>query len=84
MDEEVRTEDNRIDAGSALDPANFNTVMLIMLNRIYDVNLAFLATVNPEKAAELYQLHETGSYLAPPPAIAVSDEPAEDIGEEDA
>lgn len=60
-----------IDAGSALDPANFQTVLLILLNRLYDVNLAFLATVNPDKAAELYRLHEQGAYLSPPPSILV-------------
>lgn len=70
-------EINRVEAGSALDPANFNTVLLIMLNRLYDVNLAFLASVNPQKAAELYDLHERGLYLAPPPSIALE-------GEEDA
>jgi len=63
--------DNRIDAGSALDPANFQTVLLILLNRLYDVNLAFLATVNPDKAAELYSMHEAGAYLSPPPSILV-------------
>jgi hypothetical protein len=64
--------DGYIDGGSALDPANFQTVLLILLNRIYDVNLAFLASVNPTKAEELYALHESGAYLSPPPALAVS------------
>lgn len=57
--------------GSALDPAHFNTVLLIQLNRIYDVAMAFLGTINPEKAAELFNLHEQGGYLAPDPAIIV-------------
>lgn len=56
---------------SALDPANFNTVLLIMLNRLYDLQLAFLATVNPDKAEQLYDLHASGQYLAPPPSILV-------------
>lgn len=64
-------DDKAIEAGSALDPANFQTVLLIMLNRIYDVNMAFLMTVNPGKAQELYALHESGDYLAPPPSILV-------------
>lgn len=66
-----KQEDNRIEAGSALDPANFQTVLLILLNRIYDVNLAFLATVNPQKAEELYAMHEAGAYVSPPPSILV-------------
>lgn len=60
--------------GSAFDPANFNTVLLIMLNRLYDINLAFLATVNPAKAQELYEMHERGIYLAPPPSIAMEED----------
>ncbi len=55
----------------ASDPANFNTVLIILLNRIYDAQMAFLATVNPEKADQLHQLHEQGMSLAPPPAILV-------------
>lgn len=68
------TNDLAINAGSVLDPANFQAVLLIMLNRIYDVNMAFLMTVNPEKAEQLYKMHETGNYLAPPPAILVDQE----------
>jgi hypothetical protein len=70
-------EDSDINVGSALDPANFQTIVLIMLNRLYDLQLAFLATVNPQKAEELYDLHASGQYLAPAPAIAFSDDPAE-------
>jgi hypothetical protein len=67
--EDAPTE--RIDGGSVTDPANFQTIMLIMLNRIYDVQMAFLMSINPEKAMELYAMHEAGDYLAPPPAVAI-------------
>jgi hypothetical protein len=71
-DEKVLTQDTETqEVGSAFDPANFNTVLLIMLQRLYDVNMAFLMTVNPQKAQELYSLHESGDYLAPPPSILV-------------
>ncbi len=58
----------------AFDPENFNTVLLIQLNRLYDLNMAFLATVNPQKAQELYALHESGEFLCPPPAFAFGQE----------
>lgn len=66
--------DNRVEVGSALDPANFQTVLLIMLNRLYDVNMALLTTVDPQQAARLYDMHEAGAYLAPPPALALEKE----------
>lgn len=63
----------RIDGGSVTDPANFQTILLIMLNRLYDVQMAFLATVAPDKAQELYAMHEAGENLAPPPAVILVD-----------
>ncbi len=71
---EQEFESNAIVAGEALDPANFQTILLIMLNRIYDVNMALLLSVNPDKGAELYAMHEAGVSLAPPPAVAIDDE----------
>lgn len=67
-------QEETVEAGSVLDPAHFQTVQLIILQRIYDVNLAFLATVNPEKAEELYSMHEQGLYVAPPPSIRLDDD----------
>ena len=48
--------------------------MLIMLQRIYDLQLAMLSAINSVKAAEVVQLHERGQTFAPMPKFAVFEE----------
>jgi hypothetical protein len=49
------------------DVAYFLGWMMNTGRRNYDVLLAILATHSPEKAKELYGLHEEGKFLFPPP-----------------
>lgn len=53
----------------------FQSVLLIMLYRVYDAQMAFLATVNPEYASKMHDMHARGEYIAPAPAISTSVEP---------
>lgn len=73
----MEADEGQGSSNSALDPANFNTVLLIQVSRLYDVMMAFLATVNPQKAQELYDLHESGQYLTAPPALALASDDEE-------
>lgn len=59
---------------SAWDEENWWPVMLIMLQRIYDLQLAMLSAINSVKAAEVVQLHERGQTFAPMPKFAVFEE----------
>lgn len=47
----------------------FETVMLIQLARNYDVMLAFLAAIAPDKALEIVDIHSQGQFLGPIPAL---------------
>jgi hypothetical protein len=58
----------------AFAPENFNVVMLIQMMRVYDVLLALLSVDNPQKAAQLAEMHEKGLTFTPAPAFAVEDE----------
>lgn len=69
-DEDIATE-----ARSAFAPENFNQVTLIMLMRLYDLQLALLSSVNPEQAQYIVQLHECGQSFAPAPAFVEYAEP---------
>lgn len=60
----------------AFDPENFNTVLLIMLMRLYDINLALLAVHDPTKAMQLAEMHEKGLTFTPAPAFSVEAEDA--------
>lgn len=60
---------------SAFDPAHFNTMLLIQLARIYDLQLALVTLMDEDLGARLSALHEQGQLLGPPPALAVDDEP---------
>lgn len=55
--------------GSAFDPENFQMVVLIMLMRLYDINLALLSVHDPVKATQLAALHEQGKSFTPHPAF---------------
>jgi hypothetical protein len=37
--------------------------------RMYDVLVAILATHSPDKAKELYDMHERGEFIFPPPWV---------------
>jgi hypothetical protein len=56
-------------AQSAFDPANFNAVMLIQMMRLYDVQLAMLSALDPEKAQALVEMHARGQTFCPAPAF---------------
>jgi hypothetical protein len=49
------------------DVAYFLGWMMNTGRRNYDILLAILATHSPEKAKELYEIHERGEFLFPPP-----------------
>lgn len=53
--------------------STFESCVLIGLNRLYDIQMSLLATVNPELADDLVSMHEQGRTLAPPAAILVED-----------
>lgn len=60
---------------SAFDPENFQMVVLIMLMRLYDINLALLSVHDPVKASQLARMHEKGLSFTPAPAFSeVEDE----------
>jgi hypothetical protein len=53
----------------AFDTENFQPVVLIQLMRLYDVQLALLAAIDPEKASTLVEMHERGQTFCPAPAF---------------
>lgn len=59
---------------SAFAPENFNMVLLIMLMRLYDINLALLAVHDPIKATQLAEMHEKGLTFTPNPAFSTEEE----------
>lgn len=60
-------ESEEVEHKSAFDPENLGPVIIIMLMRLYDLQLAFLSAVNPQKADEIVALHEEGHTFAPQP-----------------
>lgn len=54
---------------SAFDKENFHEVMLIMQMRLYDLNLALLSALDPDKAQALVEMHAQGMSFAPPPSF---------------
>jgi hypothetical protein len=68
-DNSQNAESTEVFEKSAFDPANFNEVTLIMLMRLYDLQLALLSVLNPEQAKYIVELHERGQSFAPPPAF---------------
>lgn len=63
------TSDVNVTAKSAFDPANFNEVTLIMLMRVYDLQLALLSAIDADKASLLVEFHAKGQSFCPPPAF---------------
>lgn len=61
-------------ARDAFAPENFNMVLLIMLMRLYDINLALLSIHDPQKATQLVEMHEKGLSFAPHPAFTVEED----------
>jgi hypothetical protein len=53
---------------------NSGIVHTIMLWRIYDVLVLLLGEFNPELAAKVGQMHESGRFIAPGPSIAEENE----------
>lgn len=69
------TEESVETSFTAFDPEVFGPVVIIQLNRIYDVLMNILAESSPRGphiAKMLAQLHESGQFLSPPPAYAYS------------
>lgn len=65
---------NQQNSENAFAPENFNTVLLIMLMRLYDINLALLAVTDPVKATQLAEMHEMGLTFTPNPAFSVEEQ----------
>lgn len=72
------TTEPDIVAKSAFDPANFNEVTLIMLMRVYDLQLALLSAIDADKASLLVEFHAKGQSFCPPPAFVEYEENASD------
>jgi len=66
--------EEEIQPGFAFDPENFQTVLLIMLMRLYDINLALLSVHDPVKATQLADMHEKGLTFTPNPAFSMEEE----------
>lgn len=54
----------------AFAPENFNMVLLIQMMRTYDLLLALLSVQDPNKAAQLAEMHEQGLTFTPAPAFS--------------
>jgi hypothetical protein len=63
---------------SAFAPENFGPVVLIQLNRLYDIGMALLSVFDADKAALLVKLHEDGHTFTPPPAFVEFEESNEE------
>jgi hypothetical protein len=50
--------------------SNLELVTFIQLTRLYDVGLAILQEINPEKASTIHTLHTRGDFISAPPALA--------------
>lgn len=74
--------DMDVESKSAFDKENFNEVTIIMLMRLYDLQLALLSSVNPDQAKYIVELHERGQSFAPPPAFVEYGEVVENADEE--
>lgn len=75
MNQENSDTPSGVDEGrDAFAPENFQMVLLIMLMRLYDINLALLAVDNPKKAQQLAEMHEKGLTFTPHPAFSVEEE----------
>lgn len=70
-------EPPELPSNSVFHPDNIGPVTVIQLSRIYDVGMALLAVVDPEKASLMADAHAAGITLAPPPAFADDDDVVE-------
>lgn len=71
---EAKSAFDNVEIKSAFDKENFNEVTLIMLMRVYDLQLALLSALDPEKAAALVEMHAQGQSFCPPPTFAEYDD----------
>lgn len=62
---------------SAFSPENYNNVMLIQSMRTYDLMLALLAAMDPEKAQALVEMHAAGQTFCPAPAFVEMEDTSE-------
>lgn len=70
---ETHTAENDTDPFS---PNNAPGLSLIVLMRLYDVQMALLSVTAPDKAAALHEAHLAGQVVGAPPAFAMPDEEA--------
>jgi hypothetical protein len=63
-----------IPENSVFHPDNFSPVVLIQLARLYDVGMAFLGAIDPEKAKGLAELHARGEFMTPAPAFKTQED----------
>lgn len=47
-------------------PTESELVIIALLSRLYDINMAMLATMNENRADEVYEAHERGEHFNPP------------------
>lgn len=73
MSQSNSSEEIGPDVRDAFAPENFNMVILIMLMRLYDINLALLSVHDPKKAQQLAEMHEQGLTFTPHPAYSVDE-----------
>jgi hypothetical protein len=67
------------ETGSAFSPENMWPVLLIMMMRLYDLNLAFLSVVDEDKAQMIRTLHERGQTFAPQPKFVEYEDSLDEI-----
>lgn len=65
---------NQENSNDAFAPENFQMVLLIQMMRTYDILLALLSVHDPNKAAQLAELHEKGITFTPAPAFSLEQE----------
>jgi hypothetical protein len=68
-----------IPAQSAFHEKNAWPVLLIMLMRLYDLNLALLSCVDEGKAQFITELHERGQVFAPPAAFVQYEDSRDEV-----
>lgn len=52
----------------------FSTIVVIQLARLYDLQLAMLSLIDPNLATHIEDLHSSGEFFGPEPALAVPGE----------
>lgn len=55
-------------------PSETELVIVALLMRLYDLNLAILSTMDEKRADEIYEAHEKGGHFNPPVFIPSSEE----------